>query len=72
MKTFNPWSLVPKETQAIVLRVLKDEPDYHKATMIREIILSNPGFKDALDKVPLDPGYFAYALIHTYNLTKAQ
>lgn len=70
MNTFNPWSLVPKNQQFEVLRILTEEPDYQQAKMIQELIKAQPLWKADLNKVPLDPGYFAYALIHTYNETK--
>lgn len=71
-KTFNPWSLVPESRQAEVLHILAEEPDYQQAEMIQELVKEDADWKHILSKVPLDPGYFAYALIHTYNLTQNQ
>lgn len=72
MKTFNPWSLVPVEQQPKVVYILEGEPDHQQAKMIQELIKKDAAWKHTLSKVPLDPGYFAYALIYTYNLTQNQ
>lgn len=50
--------------------IIEEEPEHFQASLIRGVIEQNPVFKSKLDQVPLDPGYFAYALIHTYNETK--
>lgn len=71
-KTFNPWSLVPVKQQAEVVHILEAEPDYQQAEMLQALIKEDAAWRHTLSKVPLDPGYFAYALIHTYNLTKNQ